>query len=1092
MKRIAGVCFALSLFGSTHAAAAESELLVQFRQYLNSPAKWHTEEGLVLKHALKSTEPAIRKLAATRLQKLWKKDPEFLLRYKIHTEPISLVADAEIVHTWITSLEREQQKLLSLFKLTPKRAKAILQAGRGKDLPPAYRFAADRLPVLKRIRQTLLTDYFLASIAKQKSSDRKLMVLYQFDVSLHRMRSFPNELPSAPTGRMADLRSKQLYRNELDSVKQDFRLIIANRFPNLIPKHLLREFKLPKAAVSKILRSMLDDRNDLIRAAAHDVIAETGSDDDVLTAALIIASRSKESPPRALRDLIKRIRPEDRHAANQLKKLYIDPRVDVRCDVIAAVVQSRRTDRDVRRMLGKSLDSRNVFVRNHAVSALRELRLTKQCVRDDLIPALNSKTATILTSTTRRLAMLGRDARPAADALKTLLKHSDESVRCYAAVALYHAFDESKEYAPALIAALNSKRAAVRLDAIRSLTRFGPAPKSAIPELLKRLSDRDDRVTPTRFRNTAKSVGYVGNAACIECHPGEHKSYLETTHSRALADVDVSQEPPDAEFHHDISGRRYRVYRDGKTLRHREYILDSDKKEVVLADHPMKYSIGSGNFSRSYLLEIDGFLFESPLTWFSANKTWKMSPGYEDDRAHPGFSRPIDGQCMACHSGRVESVGDSHHRLNVTEMAISCERCHGPGELHVKERKAGLPVKDGFDDTIVNLAHLSRERQEDICAQCHLPSTASVAVRGRSIDDFRPGQRMVDFSVGFRLDTPDSEMTVVGHIEQMKLSRCYIDSKTMTCTTCHDPHSLPAENEKMSYYRKKCMNCHNDQSCKVPVKTRIKTQPEDSCIACHMPTRPTDIVHFAFTHHRVGIHKPATGEQKPFQNIPRDAVNRLVPIADISHLPPAERSRLRGLALEKFSREVPPGARHGHLPEKFREQSRLILEQLAAQGLRDPIAEAELSQMYWRRDPERCIMYARRALSSKSIPPKNRRYALYQLASSHLQAGRLDDAFPSIQELLRIERSEDSFMLAADYYRKRENYPETVRMVKRAIAITPHRPHMHDYLGVIYRRMKKLDLAAQHHARAELLRRVVSGRSSAKQSTGKVTPAPRE
>ena len=53
------------------------------------------------------------------------------------------------------------------------------------------------------------------------------------------------------------------------------------------------------------------------------------------------------------------------------------------------------------------------------------------------------------------------------------------------------------------------------------------------------------------------------------------------------------------------------------------------------------------------------------------------------------------------------------------EMAIGCERCHGPGELHVKERKAKLPIRGSLDDSIVNLRHLSRERQEDICAQCH-------------------------------------------------------------------------------------------------------------------------------------------------------------------------------------------------------------------------------------------------------------------------------------------------------------------------------------------------------------------------------------
>ncbi len=74
-------------------------------------------------------------------------------------------------------------------------------------------------------------------------------------------------------------------------------------------------------------------------------------------------------------------------------------------------------------------------------------------------------------------------------------------------------------------------------------------------------------------------------------------------------------------------------------------------------------------------------------------------------------------------------VGGADERLNVQEMAISCERCRDPGELHVKERRAELPVQGNLDDSIVNLWHLSRERQKDVCAQCYLSGEAGVAVR---------------------------------------------------------------------------------------------------------------------------------------------------------------------------------------------------------------------------------------------------------------------------------------------------------------------------------------------------------------------------
>src|SRR5688500_8561948 len=105
-------------------------------------------------------------------------------------------------------------------------------------------------------------------------------------------------------------------------------------------------------------------------------------------------------------------------------------------------------------------------------------------------------------------------------------------------------------------------------------------------------------------------------------------------------------------------------------------------------------------------------------------------------------------------------------------MAIGCERCHGPGELRVRERMADVPIQGRIEDSNVYIRHLSRQRLEDVCSQCHLSASADVAVRGRNKVDFRPGMQMSDFVVNYRVDRPDSAMTVSGQIEQMRLSRC--------------------------------------------------------------------------------------------------------------------------------------------------------------------------------------------------------------------------------------------------------------------------------------------------------------------------------
>lgn len=577
-------------------------------------------------------------------------------------------------------------------------------------------------------------------------------------------------------------------------------------------------------------------------------------------------------------------------------------------------------------------------------------------------------------------------------------------------------------------------------------------------------------ITPARFRNASKTVGYVGTAQCRECHQDEYESYLKTTHSRSMAEVDLAREPPDGEFDHELSGRHYRIYRAGETLRLREFIRDASGREVVLVDHAARFSLGSGNYARMYLVKLDDFLIEAPMTWYPRQSRWGMSAGYEKNPLQPGFNREVDTHCLGCHAGRAAAIGGASQRLNVLEMAIGCERCHGPGELHVKERMAGLPIRGSTDDSIVNLRHLARTRQEDVCSQCHLSASADVNVRGRSKDDFRPGLRMSDFVVNYRIDRPDAAMTVSGQIEQMRLSRCYVESKSMTCTTCHDPHALPDESEKASYYRSKCLSCHQTESCSLAVEARQEKQ--DRCVACHMPRGPTDIPHFSFTHHRVGIHAPEPNPQK------LTAADRLVPVVDVSHFPEHERQRLLGLANDLFAGKLARGLddetrddpSYRALSLVFQDRARAILEDLRARGLREPDVDTFFSRMNWRKNPERCIEYAESALKSRQISSLTRNSALYYLASSHFDQRQYAQAFPYLEELVKVERNEITLMLLGICHQKQGDLPGAVRLINEAILASPDRADLHLYLASIYREMGKPSDAESHSQLATLLK----------------------
>ena len=68
----------------------------------------------------------------------------------------------------------------------------------------------------------------------------------------------------------------------------------------------------------------------------------------------------------------------------------------------------------------------------------------------------------------------------------------------------------------------------------------------------------------------------------------------------------------------------------------------------------MKYALGSGTRGISYLIEHDGRLFQSPISWYGQKKQWDLSPGYDVNNLH--FDRPIEPDCLFCHANRVEPI----------------------------------------------------------------------------------------------------------------------------------------------------------------------------------------------------------------------------------------------------------------------------------------------------------------------------------------------------------------------------------------------------------------------------------------------------
>src|SRR5262249_15131258 len=151
----------------------------------------------------------------------------------------------------------------------------------------------------------------------------------------------------------------------------------------------------------------------------------------------------------------------------------------------------------------------------------------------------------------------------------------------------------------------------------------------------------------------------------------------------------------------DRLGVRFVVEHHGERVRHKALRRDGEGRELAEANDEVQFVLGSGTRGKSYLVSLDGYLYQSPISWFAQKQTWDLSPGYE--HLYPA-RRLVAAQCLFCHCNHADAVEGSlnHYRQPIFQgYAVGCERCHGPGELHVQSRQRG-DAPAALDDTIVN------------------------------------------------------------------------------------------------------------------------------------------------------------------------------------------------------------------------------------------------------------------------------------------------------------------------------------------------------------------------------------------------------
>ena len=360
---------------------------------------------------------------------------------------------------------------------------------------------------------------------------------------------------------------------------------------------------------------------------------------------------------------------------------------------------------------------------------------------------------------------------------------------------------------------------------------------------------------------------------CASCHKEIYEKYERTAMARASGTA--MEGLLQGDFFHAASGIRYKVFsREGRawmSFDRDDAPEASNGRSVLDGEKELLYFIGSGHRGRTYLYEEEGEWFEIPINFYGKKQLWDMAPNYGATKTMPA-ALPVDSNCLHCHASAVQmALPEARNRYAgppFMQGGIGCAACHGDASKHLEAQGRG---------PIVNPAKLAVAARDSVCLQCHLEGNVAVYRAGKSLAEFRVGDDLADYVVySVKANEKTGGSRAVSQYEALLRSACKLASgDKLTCTTCHDPHSSPGPEERVEYFRSRCLTCHTG------AKMATAHHPEQKdCAVCHMPTREAaDISHEQATDHNIQRRPHSATSTARFLNATEE--DDLVPVGKV-------------------------------------------------------------------------------------------------------------------------------------------------------------------------------------------------------------------
>jgi len=338
-------------------------------------------------------------------------------------------------------------------------------------------------------------------------------------------------------------------------------------------------------------------------------------------------------------------------------------------------------------------------------------------------------------------------------------------------------------------------------------------------------------VTYGQAKPPAAQSTFVGSKQCQRCHTDLYASWQKTRMANIVRDPRLHPEAVLGDFTH-------------------------PNPLVTFGLDKVAFVYGS-RYKQRYFTRIGDDYYVLPAQWDVAKKKWLPfhvpDTGSDWWTAHypsDNMQRPTGPLCDGCHS-----VNYNIATKQVTEWNVGCEKCHGPGSLHVAH-----PTKAN----IVNPQNLDPVRGNDICMQCHTqgqpksnPIAANSGPGGTSEAKyydwpvgFLPGDRLSDFWTfeDHRLGETTFYHFADGtaHKNRMQgndFAQSVMAHREIRCFDCHNVHSDKHPSDLVDEGNDLCLGCHRGRGVPGPGIYQTLTEhthhaansPGSQCTACHMP-----------------------------------------------------------------------------------------------------------------------------------------------------------------------------------------------------------------------------------------------------------------